>query len=99
GERCSPEGRYLILDASGNVEAVLPSQMRLIDCAHAAGITAPLAAELAGMVSPTMPWVCQSPEGDDASGAAVAAAAAAGEAGGGGAGVGLSAILQDGGGV
>ena len=73
--------------------------MRLIDCAHEAGIPAPLAAELAGMVSPTVPWVCTPLEGGNnglLGGAAVTTSTVAGGGGGGG---GITAILQDGGGV
>lgn len=38
--------------------------MRLIDCAHDAGISATLAVELADMVSPKTAWIC-SPENPD----------------------------------
>ncbi|CAM9848447.1 unnamed protein product [Ascophyllum nodosum] len=57
GERCSSRGRYVVVDLSGKVEAVLPSQMQLIDCAHEAGMPATLAAQLAEMVTPKMPWI------------------------------------------
>ena len=33
------------------------SQMQLIDCAHEAGMPATLAAQLAEMVTPKMPWI------------------------------------------
>ncbi|CAM9125924.1 unnamed protein product, partial [Hapterophycus canaliculatus] len=89
GERCSPMGRYLILDRSGKVEAVLPSQMRRIDCAHEAGISATLAGELAGMVSPRAAWVAsltEEEEGRDGGAEGAAATPARG---------GLVAVLED----
>lgn len=82
-------------------------QMRQIDCAHDAGISATLAVELAEMVSPKTAWVC-SPETGDAQqqqldgggadgadgGAADAAAAAAAETAPAARG-GLVAVLED----
>ncbi|CAN0007223.1 unnamed protein product [Pylaiella littoralis] len=89
GERCSSAGRYLVLDRSGKVEAVLPSQMRQIDCAHEAGISAALAVELADMVSPRGAWVC-SPNDNDNGLAEVGAAAEPPPPSGG-----LVAVLED----
>ncbi|CAM9657609.1 unnamed protein product, partial [Ectocarpus sp. 13 AM-2016] len=86
GERCSSAGRYLILDRSGKVEAVLPSQMRQIDCGHEAGISATLAAELATMVSPRSAWVSSTNQ-EESQGQAQAAAPPAR--------AGLVAVLED----
>lgn len=65
-------------------------QMRQIDCSHEAGVSATVAAELVGMVSPRTPWVLR--EAEDG---ADETEAAGGRVAGGG----LSAVLQDGGGV
>ncbi|CAB1119197.1 unnamed protein product [Ectocarpus sp. CCAP 1310/34] len=86
GERCSSTGRYLILDRSGKVEAVLPSQMRKIDCGHEAGISATLAAELAIMVSPRSAWVSSTNQEESQEQAQAAAPPAR---------AGLLAVLED----
>lgn len=78
-------------------------QMRQIDCAHNAGISATLAVELAEMVSPKAAWVCSPESGDQQrqqqlegsgsvgydSGAAATATAAPAARGG------LTAVLMD----
>lgn len=55
-------------------------QIRQIDCAHEAGISATLAVELADMVSPRGEWVCSPKDNNDPTLDAAAAAEAAGSA-------------------